>query len=135
MQKNSPSQLGIFNPRVLLAFALCSVGAGLTMLSFAATPPKGITNLDAKSPRDSLSVDKHSGPLGGNAKATTRTPLAQSAAGSWSIVSSPNASPPNPENFLQAVACVSASDCWAVGYYFPDGGRGGDGVVSKHSRF
>jgi hypothetical protein len=122
MRKNSTSQSGLFNPRVLLAFALCSVGAGLTMLSFAATPPKGITNLDAKSPRDSLSVDKHSGPLGGNAKATTRTPLAQSAAGSWSIVTSPNASPPNPENFLQAVTCVSASACWAVGYYFPDGG-------------
>src|SRR5206468_1282429 len=33
----------------------------------------------------------------------------------WAIVSSPNASLPN--NVLSSVTCVSASDCWAVGYY------------------
>jgi hypothetical protein len=33
----------------------------------------------------------------------------------WAIVPSPNASLPN--NVLSGVTCVSASDCWAVGYY------------------
>ena len=41
-------------------------------------------------------------------------PVASGAAeGSWSIVSSPNS--PQPASVLSAVACVSASDCWAVG--------------------
>ena len=35
MKKNLTSQLGLFNPRTLLAFALCSVGASLAALSFA----------------------------------------------------------------------------------------------------
>src|SRR5207302_5345790 len=39
MRKNLASQSGVFNPRVLLAFALSSVGAFLAMLSFAAPPP------------------------------------------------------------------------------------------------
>jgi hypothetical protein len=39
MKKKSPSQSAFFNPRVLLAFTLCSVGALLAMLSLAATPP------------------------------------------------------------------------------------------------
>ena len=37
MQKKSPSESGFFNPRVLLAFALCSTGALLAL--FASTPP------------------------------------------------------------------------------------------------
>ena len=36
---------------------------------------------------------------------------------SWSIVSSPNTSPTE-NNRLFGVACISASDCWAVGYGF-----------------
>ena len=35
---------------------------------------------------------------------------------SWSIVSSPNTSMTQ-NNVLEGVTCVSASDCWAVGYY------------------
>src|SRR5205823_2250513 len=34
---------------------------------------------------------------------------------SWSIVPSPNATTTN--NALYGVTCVSASDCWAAGYY------------------
>lgn len=41
-----------------------------------------------------------------------------SAAGDWSIVSSPNTAATQ-SNTLLDVTCVSASDCWAVGYYFP----------------
>src|SRR5260370_41083244 len=35
MNKNTNSKSGIFNPRVLLAFALCSAGVSLTMVAFA----------------------------------------------------------------------------------------------------
>src|SRR5581483_4697048 len=38
---------------------------------------------------------------------------------SWAIVSSPNISTAD-HNFLLGVTCVSASDCWAVGYYAND---------------
>src|SRR6266436_5788259 len=41
MQKNLPSQSGFFNPRVLIALSLCSVGLLLAMFSFAATPSSG----------------------------------------------------------------------------------------------
>src|SRR5258708_34226037 len=44
-------------------------------------------------------------------------PLASGAqSGDWSIVSSPN---PNTTQYndLYGVTCVSASECWAVGYY------------------
>src|SRR5438552_6822093 len=39
MKKNPASKSGLFNARVLLAFSLCSVGAWLALLSFAAMPP------------------------------------------------------------------------------------------------
>ena len=42
---------------------------------------------------------------------------------SWAIVSSPNTSATQ-NNFLQAVTCVSASECWAVGSYTTDNGVG-----------
>src|SRR5438445_6479341 len=90
MQKTNAFQSGLFNPRALLVFALCSVGAGLAMLSFAATPS------------------------GASARAAVSMPLA-SAGNGWSIVNSPN--PPASQNdYLPGVTCASANDCWAVGY-------------------
>ena len=44
-------------------------------------------------------------------------PLAPAAASDWSIVNSPNAPAPT-SNTPLGVTCVSASDCWAVGYYY-----------------
>ncbi len=44
-EKNRTAKSGIFNPRIFLAFTLCSVGGLLAMLSFAATPPSGTINL------------------------------------------------------------------------------------------
>src|SRR5438067_11583295 len=41
MRKNPASESGLFNPRVLIALSLCSVGALLAMFSFASTPPSG----------------------------------------------------------------------------------------------
>jgi len=53
MRKNAASQSGIFNPRVLLAFTLCSVGALLAMFSLAATPPVETTHANTSVPPDS----------------------------------------------------------------------------------
>ncbi|MEY2547242.1 MAG: hypothetical protein QOG48_2359 [Verrucomicrobiota bacterium] len=47
--------------------------------------------------------------------ASESLPLASGAAADWSIVASPNTSATE-YNLLLGVACVSASDCWAVGY-------------------
>ncbi|MGI9089161.1 MAG: hypothetical protein ACR2HH_15715 [Chthoniobacterales bacterium] len=41
MKKNSRSNFGLFNPRVVLAVALCSIGASLAFLSLASTPSSG----------------------------------------------------------------------------------------------
>jgi hypothetical protein len=100
--KNSTSQSGFLNLRALLAFSLCSVGVFLTMLSFAGTPPSRLT--------------RDAGRLSGDAKAAPTTSLAPAAAGTWSLVPSPNTGPTQ-YNTLYGVACPSASDCWAVGYY------------------
>src|SRR5256885_4244591 len=40
MKKNPSSQSGLFNPRAFVAFTLCSVGALLAMVSFAAPRPR-----------------------------------------------------------------------------------------------
>src|SRR5436190_20634173 len=40
MKKNPSSQSGLFNPRAFVAFSLCSVGAMLAMVSFAAPKPR-----------------------------------------------------------------------------------------------
>src|SRR5436309_1974212 len=52
--------------------------------------------------------------------AATSLPLAPSAGGTWTVVSSPNTSATE-HNFLQNVTCMSASDCWAVGTSFAAG--------------
>jgi len=50
------------------------------------------------------------------AGAETQTLIEQWNGSSWSVVSSPNADPTK-SNILSEVACSSASNCWAVGYY------------------
>src|ERR1700720_2313596 len=45
MQKKSTAESGLFNPRILAAFLLCSAGILLAMLSFASTPPSGTLSL------------------------------------------------------------------------------------------
>jgi hypothetical protein len=77
MQKDFFSKTWFFHSRVLLAFAFCLVGFLLAMFSFAASP----------------------------------------IAGSWSIVASPNADTTR-QNEINGVACISSSDCWAVGDYY-----------------
>jgi hypothetical protein len=109
--KNANSQSGIFNPRVLVAFALCSVGVFLAMVSLAANPPGGVTRPLASSHGPSLPA---AGSLRDSGKLALPTPQAPTGPG-WSIVSAPNSTPPG--NSLIGVTCISASDCWAVGSY------------------
>jgi PKD domain len=47
MKKKDSTQSGIFNPRIFLAFALCSAGAWLAMFSFAADPSSGTLTPDS----------------------------------------------------------------------------------------
>jgi hypothetical protein len=102
MKEISAPPFGFFNRRGLLAFALCSVGVLLAMLSFAANPPRGMRGTSGSSTGGSLFVDNPTGPR-------------------WSIVKSPNNGSPGTNHFF-ATTCASASDCWAVGYYAIGGG-------------
>ena len=172
MQKNAASQSGIFNPRVLFAFTLCSVGALLAVFSLAAMPSVETTHANTSVAPDSrnflstlgsnanqligqgdpLKRQPTAGFLGftgmpfrpgtasganslGNLRfanqqpaplsvpqpgASESMPLASGAqSNDWSIVSSPNTSATE-HNALRGVTCVSASECWAVGYYLTD---------------
>jgi len=81
----------IFNSRIVLTFTFCLIGFFLALLSFGAGLP--------------------------NEKPAK--PSAVTAAAGWSIV--PSASVSGAQyNFLNAVTCVSPSDCWAVGDYGRD---------------
>src|SRR5207244_2804734 len=162
MQKNPSAQSGIFNLRVLIALALCSVGVLMAMLGFAAAPPSmplaptaanwaivtspntsttqnnllGVTCVSASdcwavgstvcaptnNPNGVTSVSAsdcwavgYSEIVGANTLNIDQTLIERWDGNSWSIVSSPNATA-WPKNFLYNVTCVSASDCWAVGF-------------------
>jgi hypothetical protein len=91
------SRGGAFNPRTILAAALCLMGVSLAALSFGApsfAKGKGLTS--------SASVVSPS----------------QAPIGAWSVVDSPNVT----RQQLSAVSCASASDCWAVGHYYNTSG-------------
>ena len=93
MKQNPNSQSGIFTPRVLVAFALCSCGVLLGMFSLAATPPVETTRANespitnhqsplppgvplppgmASSPRDPLDAPRSKVELGNDPSLVTR---------------------------------------------------------------
>jgi hypothetical protein len=163
--KTRNSKSGFFNPRILCAFALCSVGTLLAMLSFAAMPPVDTTRANTSLPTDPPSFPSTFGsntnqlPVGvplppgarfapnsqGDASSSSPTAglpefsgmpvrpatatgatsagspafatVSQPGAGAWSIVTSPNASTTEASNALYGTTCLSASDCWAVGFF------------------
>ncbi len=63
MRKNHTSESGLLNPRVLLAFALCS-GGGLLAISFAAPTAGSSARSSSGSAVDLPFVNKHSGQVG-----------------------------------------------------------------------
>jgi hypothetical protein len=115
MRKKSAAQSGFFNPRILAALVLCSVG--VAMFGFAAMPPPGMTGSEANSLGYSRFVDSHADLLSNHANPAASMPSAQASPPSdWSVVPSPNTGLPT-SNVLNSVTCVLASDCWSVGYY------------------
>src|SRR2546430_6423729 len=50
MRKKFASESGVFNPRIFLAFVLCSIGALLALVSFATTTPSSGTLTDSSGP-------------------------------------------------------------------------------------
>jgi Dockerin type I domain len=114
MQRNPPSESGAFNPRILVAVGLCSAGVLLAMVSFAAMPSSGMTDSSLGSQGDSSLVDAQA-----DANAIEKMAPHSNAPGrpGWSIIVSPKISS---SQTLLGVTCVSESDCWAVGSYWPD---------------
>jgi hypothetical protein len=86
----------IFNSRIVLTFTFCLIGFFLALLSFGAGLP--------------------------NEKPAKANIVTATTAAGWSIVASPSV-PGAGYNFLNAVTCVSPSDCWAVGDYAAAGFR------------
>lgn len=56
-----------------------------------------------------------------NASSIYQTVIQRWDGTSWTTVTSPNTSPAQ-GNILAAVTCLSATDCWSVGYYFDSSG-------------
>ena len=113
MHKNHSPQSGIFTPRAAVGFVLCLVSVLLAILSLGAS--------NGESDAAALNVDSRAGaPLASknSSPLPTGPPIASAplnpASPGWSVVTAPKASGPQQ---LQAITCVSESDCWAVGYY------------------
>src|SRR6516225_5927423 len=115
MREISAPPSGFFNRRGLLAFALCSVGVLLAMLSFVANSPGGIGGTSGSSTDGSPFVDNHAVPFSGNIAAMAASMPLNPIGPRWSIVKSPNNGLPG-TNELFSITCASALDCWAVGY-------------------
>jgi hypothetical protein len=86
---------------------------------FTGMPFRPGTARGANSPGTPRFANQQSAPLSVPQPAASESMPLVSAAQSndWSIVSSPNTSATD-YNSLSGVTCVSASECWAVGYYF-----------------
>src|SRR5205085_5023798 len=146
MRKNLSSKSGIFNPRAVLALTLCLIGAGLATLSLATTTTPvwaiqaspntnsgnsaqgqldndNLHSVTCTSASECWAVGYWRATNGyGDASGLPQTLIEQWNGTSWSIVPSPSgvSSGNSPTyNFLYSATCASASECWAVGYYFP----------------
>ena len=88
------------------------------MFGFAAAIPDKKTQLRSERPNE-LSAAILPAPLISVDSNRSKNFVAQTNSG-WSIVSSPNINTGSLENSITAVACISDSDCWAVGEYRTD---------------
>ncbi len=121
------------SPRAFTALALWSIGALLAVFSFAAksAPPAGrtgwsvftspnpsggalLTGVTCASVSNCWAVGYTNPTPGGGIHQTV---IEQWNGTPWTIVTSPNTSA-NQYNELHGVTCVSASECWAVGFYY-----------------
>jgi hypothetical protein len=130
MKKNLFSKSGVYNSRAFVTVAVCSAGALLALLSFAANPSGGggwsvvtspnsgnetvandLNGVTCVSGSDCWAVGNAHNP---NSQAGV-TLIEQWNGASWSIIPSPNSGNGTVSNDLHGVTCVSGSDCWAVG--------------------
>ena len=94
----------MFHPRSLTAFLLVTGSFFLGFLGVAGTPQHDSNKLNAPQLSGVPKPAIHPGKIG---------PASNSGPG-WSVVASPNTT----EQQLLGTDCVSATDCWAVGYYY-----------------
>jgi hypothetical protein len=118
---NFISECGYLRPRVVAAIVLCGAGALLAGLSLGALRPSGVTAPVATSANYLALAPTHSDLVTENAVGTpSGIPLAATQTPGWSIVKSPNINSGQQQHSVDDVTCVSASDCWAVGWYVND---------------
>lgn len=120
---NFISECGYLRPRGAAAIVLCGAGALLAGLSIGTMPSTEVTAAVAASANDIGFAPEHSDQVSDNAAAwSSGTPLVATQTPGWSIVRSPNINMGQQQNELFGTTCVSASDCWAVGWYDSDQG-------------
>src|SRR5438105_4178695 len=101
VRQNRRRESGVFTPRVLFAFSLSAIGVLLALFTFSANP----TN----------AMDQRTLWPGKTADTRPEKELSIPTTSGWSIVPSPNVNDGGRISALEDVACISASDCWAVG--------------------
>ena len=87
------------------------------MFGFAAAIPGKKTQLRSERPNELSAAILPAPQFRLDSKSTRRNFVAQTNAG-WSIVNSSNAFSTQ-GNSIEGITCLSASDCWAVGYGYP----------------
>src|SRR5437870_376813 len=127
MKRHSNSQSALFNPRLAVAFSLCAFGLLLGVLSLRASASANIRALPEQNfggPLVNSPIQLPPVPLApGTVPSTTsgaKTPppsTTGAANGSWSIIPSPDLTSADGPTTVNAVTCISRSDCWGVGYY------------------
>lgn len=133
MREHPDLQSGIFGPRAVLAFTLCSCAIVVGALSFAAPAPikkpdirtkgsagaaKSLNTSSFSSNQMLAGLSSPFGPQFSFAIASPgSSPASAGTSGGWSIVIPPQAKGILTNNSFNATTCVSDSDCWAVGTY------------------
>ena len=111
MNKDPNAQSALVNPRLLLSIALWSAAGIFLMISGAAGNSTGSSRTNQSATISATSTVN----------------------GQWEIVPSPNTTTDASEpNFLDAIGCPSANDCWAVGHSDTCIVVDGNGVCNIH---
>lgn len=123
MRKCSAFRLGFFNLRALIGVGLCA-GAVLILGNFAMALPDLVANKDVRSNEYLL----------GRTRAGPSTINSPTPPGQWTMVDSPSVGGAGSQDFLFGLSCVTATDCWTVGYVLPPGasGSGGGATLIEH---
>src|SRR5438128_532961 len=118
MEKSPGSQFGLFNPRVLLAFILCSVAVFLAALGFATTPsPPRCAAITPPNIAHDNALNTVTCASASDCWAIGNI-VAHWDGGSWSAVPGPTFDDGEGDQIpyvFYGVTCPSTSQCWAAG--------------------